>query len=447
MGRSGRWSVPAGVLCLALAGGASAAPPAKPLPLPEYQSSSNCRICHERIFEQHQASRHARSFANPLFLAQYFREVVPPALADASLAREGNRCVACHSPLTFIKAKGREGPIREFDPTLAGVVCDFCHRVGAYKDARPFGGNFMSSPGDKKFGPFKQSSDWHHVFHELQTRSELCAICHEDVNRGGLAVKTTYSEWQASAYAAEGIQCQDCHMSLHGFLAGDRPVFESGKAAAMPLGGPADRSTLYTHRFPGAHESAQVEGAIALRIGFEPAAAAAGEEVAVVVEVENRRAGHAIPTGSADLRLLWMEVAAAVEGTVTPLAAGPARAGIPHDVAGAGPFDAAILGGDVPAGSRLYRAVYVDAGGVQTLSSAAATAIPFDNRLRPREPRRERYRFALPAAAPGPVVLLARVYYLAYPAAFARALGVEPAAPQLIAEARAAFPAGPVEPR
>lgn len=429
------------LLGTALAGATAAEPPPPaPAKYPEYQATATCRICHERIVEQHEASMHARAFTDPVFQAQYFRQVLPPAELDPALAQEANRCIACHSPVTFLKNKGRVAPIREFDPSLAGVICDFCHRVGAYKGERPGGGNFMSSPGDKKFGPYRYpSSEWHHVYHELQTRSELCGICHEDVNRHGLAIKTTYSEWRASAYAASGIQCQDCHMSLQGYLTDERPVFASGKAAGMTVGRAQDRATLHTHRFPGAHAATQMEGAIALRVGFDRAAAAPGEAIEVSVEVENSKAGHAIPTGSADLRLVWLELTAALDGTLLQIPSEPARGAPAFDVAGLGPFDRTNLGADLPAGSRIYRAVYLDAGGTQTLDSGAATAIGFDNRLQARELRRETYRFRIPPAGAGPAVFLARVYYLPYPAAFAQAIGVAKAAPILMAEARAAL--------
>lgn len=454
--RAGRVAAAAAVLLQAAlllgappAARAGSGPPAPaPMKYPEYQATATCRICHERIVEQHESSMHARAFTDPVFQARYFRQVLPQAEADPALAPEANRCIACHSPITFLKHRGRGEPIREFDPSLAGVICDFCHRVGAYKGALPGGGNFMSSPGDKKFGPFKYAtSEWHHVYHELQTRSELCGICHEDVNRHGLAIKTTYTEWKASAYAESGIQCQDCHMNLQGFLTDERPVFDSGKAAGMTVGRARERSTLYTHRFPGAHAATQMEGAVALRIGIDAAKAAPGDEVAVGVEVENRKAGHAIPTGSADLRLVWLELTAAMDGTLLQIPAPPAREGAPFDVAGRGAFDPATLAGDLPAGSRVYRAVFLDVGGTQTLDSGAATAVGFDNRLQARETRREAYVFRVPAGTAGPVVFLARLYYLPYPAAFARALDLPKAAPLLMAEARAALTLGEPAPR
>ena len=309
-------------------------PPAK---YPEYQPSSSCRICHEKQYAQHQESLHARSFSDPAFQAQYFKELLPAADANPDLGKEADRCIACHSPVSFQKKKGRAGPERAFDEQLSGVVCDFCHRVGAYKGAQPGGGNFMSSPGDMKFGPFKVAkSDWHHIYHELQTKSEFCAICHNDVNHLGLEIKSTFTEWLASPYAKRGIQCQDCHMSTQGFLTDGRPAFESGKATVMTVGSSVDRALLYSHRFPGTTARAQMEGALSLDLKIDQPAAAPGEEVTVRLEVMNRNAGHSIPTGSTDLRLLWLELSVETPGGSVLVPAGTAAPETPYDVAGRG---------------------------------------------------------------------------------------------------------------
>jgi hypothetical protein len=47
-------------------------------------------------------------------------------------------------------------------------------------------------------------------------RSEFCASCHQFPEDGfalnDKLLENTYAEWKASAYAREGVQCQDCHM-------------------------------------------------------------------------------------------------------------------------------------------------------------------------------------------------------------------------------------------
>ena len=90
-----------------------------------------------------------------------------------------------------------------------------------------------------------------------------------------------------------------------------------------------------------------------------------------------------------------------------------------------GAFDAQILGDDIPTGSRIYRSIYVDDHGKQTLRSYDATKIVFDNRLDASEIREETYRFTIPAAARGKVVAVrASLNYLPYPSSFTRKLGL-----------------------
>jgi hypothetical protein len=409
-------------------------PPAK---YPEYQVSSSCRICHEKQYAQHQESLHARSFSDPVFQAQYFKELLPLVGDNPEMAKEADRCIACHSPVSFQKKKGRAGPERAFEESLSGVVCDFCHRVGAYKGAQPGGGNFMSSPGAMKFGPFKvKNPDWHHIYHELQTKSEFCAICHNDANHLGLEIKSTFTEWQASPYAKRGIQCQDCHMNTRGFLTDGRPVFESGKATVMTVGSSVERPLLYSHRFAGIRARTPLETALTLDVNLVPATAAPGEEISVGVEFSNKNVGHSMPTGSTDLRLLWLELSVETAGGSVRIPAPPGTAGAPYDVAGGGALDAQLLGADIPAGSRIYRSIFVDAAGVPTLASYNAARIVFDNRLKAEEVRTERYSFRVPDDAREPLVLTARARYLPYPKSFARALSLPPAEPQLLAEAQ-----------
>lgn len=435
-------------LLLLCASGAHPPPPAAaaeippPMKYPEYQPAADCRNCHDRIYDEYAGSMHAGALADPVFQAQYRGALLPRLAAEPRLEAEASRCGACHSPVAHLKGKGKSGPLpASADDALAGVVCDYCHRIGAYRGSKPGGGNAMSSPGDRKFGPLKNpSSNWHHVYHELQTKSELCGICHEDANGAGLATQTTYSEWKASGYAARGIQCQDCHMSLRGYLSSDRPVHDSGKAATMTVGSARERDTLYTHRFPGSSVAGQLDGAVTIAIAFDPPAAGPGDAVAVRLEIANRHAGHAVPTGSTDLRLVWLELEAGSPGTPVQLEAPPADSPARFGVAAVDPADARVLGSGVPAGSRLYRTVFLDAEGKQTLSSWDARAVAFDNRIGAEERREERFAFRVPADAVPGLTFRARLLHGRYPAGFAGSLGLPPAVPSVIATAEATLP-------
>ena len=399
----------------------------------DFDSSAMCRGCHGNIVDQHEESMHAKAFSNPVFQAQYFRELLPLVQGDADLGKEADRCIACHAPVAFMKNKGHITSPQQVDPKLSGVVCDLCHRIEGFKGIRPGGGNYISTPGERKFGPIRHSEKWHHVYNELQTKSEFCGICHNDVNHNGLEIKSTFAEWKNSVYAERKINCQDCHMNLLGFLSDGKAVFEAGQAAIMTLGPNYKRSKLHTHKFPGAHSKTQIEGALTIGLGLDRTEAAPGEEVALDVHVFNKKVGHSIPSGSAELRILWVELVADVDGKMIHIPVDSSSGEEMYDIAGRGVYDKEILGRDVPEGSRVYRSIFVDKDGKQTLSAYNAAKIVFDNRLKAEEQRSERYHFRVPEDAKGPVTFSARINYLRYPSAFAAALNIEKIEPVSLA--------------
>jgi hypothetical protein len=413
-----------------------------PTAVTQYQATSTCATCHEKIVAQHNESMHAKSFSNPVFQAQYFKEIVPSLSGNETLATEAGKCIACHDPISFITNKGPIKSINQSNPELSGVICDLCHRITGFKGERPEGGNFISSPGQKKLGPFEHATNWHHVYHILQTKSQICAICHNDVNHNGLEIKSTYTEWKNSSYARRKIQCQDCHMNLKGSLTNGKPIFDSGKAATMSFAFQSgyERSTLYTHRFPGAHSRTQVKDAIEIKMNMGQESAAPGEEISIMLEVSNKKVGHSLPSGSADLRMLWLELSALINGEKVPIAASPTTPDSSFDVAGKNAFDQDILGKDIPDGSRLYRAIFVNGNDKQTLSSYNATKIIFDNRLQAEERRQERFTFKLPQELNGPVLLTAKINYLRYPSAFANSLQIEKAEPVTLTTVKKELP-------
>lgn len=407
----------------------------------KYFASSTCEICHQKIVGQHAQSQHEKSFENPVFQGQYFRELLADAKRDPELYREAATCTACHSPIDYVVLGGRvySEPV---EPGKSGVTCDFCHTIAGYEGQAPGNGNYISRPGEQKMGPFKHKYDWHHVYSELQTKSEFCAICHEATNLHGLNVKSTYTEWKNSRYAAEGVQCQDCHMNLRGFLAAGKSVYDSGRAAdssnTFGRGAPS-RSVLYTHRFPGAHSRSQMveSGAIKLAIAVESEnqAVSPGDDIIIRIFVDNSLTGHKMPSGSADLRQLWLELLADTGAGTVIIPASSTGSGT-YDVSGKGPFDNEILGSDIPAGDRIYRAIFVDKTDRQTLSFYDAVDIVFDNRLNASETREETYYFRIPKDAVGRVTLAATLRYLPYPSSFSRRFGLPDPEPFEIGAAR-----------
>jgi len=390
----------------------------------QYWPSSACQNCHLHIYEQQSQSMHAKSFTNPVFQAQYFKELLPLAKTDPVLSKEAESCISCHAPAFYMTNKRPGSSKDQIDPDMSGVTCDFCHTISGYSGDNPGEGNYISAPSERKLGPFKFASDWHHVYSELQTKSEFCGICHNSVNHHGLEIKSTFTEWKNSSYAKEGIQCQDCHMNVQGFLTAGKPVFESGKAADVSLAHPKERAKIYTHRFPGARTSTQVVGALKVEIGVIEKAPSAGGDMAIEVSVDNVRTGHKMPSGSADLRLLYLDLSAHIGGRAVDISADSRPDSGGYDVTGGGAFDEDILGSDILKGKRIYRSIFVDKSGKQTFSSYNAVKIIFDNRLNAAEIRKETYHFKIPEDAKGSLSLTANLYYLPYPSLFAKQLGL-----------------------
>jgi hypothetical protein len=424
------------ILCIALGldmllmggdpAGKSREPAAK---VKSFWPTYTCRGCHDQIVEQHLESSHEMSFTNPAFQAQYRKDLLTKADTDKQLYEDAQKCIACHEPVTYAMNGPRSVSLQEIDPKMNGVTCDICHSMTGYSGAKPQNGNYIVEPSDRKLGPFKGQGDWHHIYSELQTKSDICAVCHEAVNRHGLRIKATFTEWQESAFAQQGVHCQDCHMNVDGFLTAGKPRFASGKAAAMTLGSAPQRERLYTHKFPGAHSRTQIEGAITLGIEAIPLKDAQNHTLAINVTVDNSRTGHSMPSGSADLRLLWIEVMVRIgdEPVGQPaVIAGPealdeSRA---YSLAGRGKFDSVLLGPEVPKGSRLYRAVFTDKTGQATLDSYNAVATLFDNRLKAAEKRKESYRFMIPEGVKGDITINATLKYLPYSSTFTSRFGL-----------------------
>lgn len=391
-----------------------------------FEPSIQCSICHENIYAQFRESMHSKSYANPFFRAVFFKELLPRHKQDKALTGEVAGCIACHAPILYTQTKGGTVSLKSDGPEVAGIECDFCHRISGYKGPEPGNANYIAEPGKQKLGPFKQTSDFHHVYAELQTRSEICGICHNRINRHNLAIIATFSEWRESRYARHGIQCQDCHMTVQGFLTAGRSVYESGRASQNVLTFSPERDKLYTHRFPGAHSESQVKGAIELAIKIDKEMLAAGEEVEVQVIVDNSKTGHKMPTGSAEYRFLYLDFTAETGDTVYPLPVESFSEDM-FDVSGWGAFDSAVLTDDFPPGKRLYRAVCLDPDGRQTLFSFDAERIVFDNRLLPDEIRKEIYLLRVPENADKSITLTARLFYKRYPDSVAARFGLDKA--------------------
>lgn len=183
----------AGALLIALGGGAvwlavggdggnaahSGAPTTGPTFDERFPDSRSCQPCHEDVFDEWKDSQHAIAFLNPLVRRE--------DMADGFRKKD---CIPCHAPRPVFEAGlGKSARVLTRETARAeGVDCLSCHRVGE--------GVAASRPG--------LAGACNPVFRPELTSTDLCAPCHNQHN--------TIDEWEASAPALRGTNCNGCHM-------------------------------------------------------------------------------------------------------------------------------------------------------------------------------------------------------------------------------------------
>lgn len=415
---------------------AAPAPVAAPAPPETFAPSEQCKGCHIDIWEQHTGSMHARSSTNPVYHAQR-REFFDLKAAEPDRYVAEPACDSCHAPVAFLM--GADADAAPLDHELSGISCDFCHRVEGYDGDTPASGNHIARPGAVKLGPFLYEADHHRAYSPLHASSAFCATCHSSRNGWGVPIRTTYEEWADTPYATGGIQCQHCHMASQAVLGSGARAFASGRAAHMNLGTEAPvRRKLFSHTFRGPTALSRVDKATQLSIEGSAPISASAKQFAFTVEINNSRAAHHVPSGSAELRTMWMDVHIFLDGAELPGRLAKRQVGF--GVTGGTAEDAWILGRDFPAGLPIYRAVFSDINGDVTLRSYEAVEREFDNRIRAGERRRERFIVTIPAGSAGPLTVRAELHYQRYPVGFANQMGVPEISSLVISSAATRFP-------
>jgi ssDNA-binding Zn-finger/Zn-ribbon topoisomerase 1 len=235
-----------------------------------YTSARICGQCHEDIYDSWKDSLHAYSLTDPIFDGAYMQ-----ALKEAGDAAR-RLCLQCHAPMVMQNGdyELRLGVTRE------GVSCDFCHTVTAvHLDRRE--NRYSVEPGLVKRSVIeKTSSPAHEVAHsELHSTSEFCGGCHNSSGPGGRPIMGTYDEWKNGPYVVEGVQCQDCHMTLSAGRVVREEVQDSG-------------TEIHLHSL--IQDTDQLRSALTVQIDR---AARTFDRLQLDVVVENVGSGHMVPTG------------------------------------------------------------------------------------------------------------------------------------------------------
>jgi hypothetical protein len=227
------------------------------------------------------------------------------------------------------------------------------------------------------------------AFHET---AEFCGACHNVDHPGnGLHLEATYTEWKAGPYPAEGIVCQDCHMTPGPGVTKPNP----GKAAGS---GP-EREHVYRMTFAGGNVAlgdavlAEERLKAAAALGMELPEIVESGSVAVKTTITNVGAGHYLPTGLTEVRQMWLEVVATdADGT------------------------------ELLRERRDFGTVLANDKGEGPVELWEAAAIKSDDRIPPRESTSNEYAFGM---GTGPVTVEASLYYRSCPEEMAEKAGVE----------------------
>lgn len=406
----------------ALSSTACAQPPPKvgdaalgTIPYEKFQTPSACATCHVDIARQHEQAMMSQSFTHHWDEIEYFELAVPHAEKEPKVAGVKAGCNGCHAPLAFLAGDIPPKPPGEGTRANEGVSCDLCHSITGFAGDTPHNFNWIVEPGNVKQGPRPGLESPHHKTQEnaFLRSAEFCGTCHNEKDPWGLFVKSTHLEWKEGPHGKAGIVCQDCHMP---------PAAGTSARMGEPL------PDVRQHLFHGAHDPGKLAGVAEVRIHPEAREVEPGEPVKLTAVVVNAKAGHKIPSGSAEERVLWLHVEATdAAGKTHHLVVDPkgfageemtiaSETALAYqdigDIKGIAGFPGLKRDGLVPAGDRIFRLPYLDPQGRMTIAQWNTASFGPDYRLAPLQAVTETFTWRLPQEFPaGAVTVTATVYY------------------------------------
>lgn len=392
-----------------------------------FDRPKTCRqSCHVDFFEQWSQSMMSQAYTHHWDEIEYFKLAVPHAEKDPKVAGVKAGCNGCHAPIAFMA--GDVPPPRPEENSRANesVSCDVCHTITGFEGDVPHNFNYISEPGRVKYGRREGLVSPAHETRSsaFLTTAEFCGTCHNEKSPYDVWVKSTHLEWKEGPYAAEGVQCHDCHMTkAQGNVANLAPAIQDARQ----------------HLFHGAHDPGKVRGTIELRIHPDTRGVEPTEPVMFTVALFNQKTGHKFPTGSAEERIVWLHVEATdaagnayhlpvdpkgfegEEYTIADSVLAYQDMGIPLGIENF----AGIQRDGVPIGDRIYRLPYLDPQGRMTIMQWNTASLATDYRIGPRETKLETFTWKVPpSAAPGILTVTASLYYQRLPDPVAEFLGV-----------------------
>jgi nitrate/TMAO reductase-like tetraheme cytochrome c subunit len=362
----------------------------------QYEMPKTCGACHTDFFRQWEQAMMSQAYTHHWDEIEYFELAVPHADKDEMVAGVKAGCNGCHAPLAFLA--GDVPPPRPEENSRANesVSCDICHTIVGFKGDTPYNFNYISSPGKTKYGPKEGLVSPHHETQLLEfiSTAEFCGTCHNEMSPYGVWVKSTHLEWKEGPYSAQGVPCQHCHMPK---------AFD--KNAVM-----AKEDWVAQHLFHGAHDPGKLAGAVEMRIHPDVREIEYDGTIALKLQLHNAKAGHKIPSGSVEDRIVWVHVTATdsegktyhlpvdkkgfdgEEYTIAADVLAYQDMGIPLDK----PDFEGVQRDGVPVGDRIFRMPYFDPEGRMTMMQWNTKSLGVDYRIGPRETKIESYTWELP---------------------------------------------------
>jgi len=378
----------------------------------DFDESEACQSCHNDIFQQWKQSMMSQSYVHHWDEIEYFELAVPHGQVDPVYKPVADGCNGCHTPMAFMA--GDVPPPRPEENSRAndGVNCEVCHSIKGFEGDTPFNFNYISDPGNIKYGPKEGLVSPYHETHKLDFISEaqFCGTCHNEKNPYDIWVKSTQLEWLEGPYSKENVPCHQCHMPK-----------AIGRNAKM-----SEEDMVAQHLFHGAHDPGKVAGVVEIRMHPSERELPYDETVTVTVQLFNAKTGHKFPTGSVEDRILWLEVIATdadgktyhlpvdkkgfdgEEYTIASDELAYVDMGIPLK----DPEFKGVQRDGITVGNRIFRMPYFDENGIMTIQQWNTRSLGVDYRIGPRETKVETYTFELPEdVAVGKMNFNATLYY------------------------------------
>ena len=268
-----------------------------------------CGQCHAQHYLEWSGSMHAYASQDPLFVALNQRA------QDAGSV--GSLCATCHAPLAVRTGASRDGTnLASLPARLQGVTCYACHNVteitNTHNNSLRVGNDTTMRGAISDPLPNTAHGSQYSALHDRSQldSAKLCGSCHDVVNGHGVAIERSFAEWQASAFAGSaGSTCGQCHM----------PKSRESAPIANVVGAPVRER--HDHQFPAVdlaltdfpQQDAQrraVQSFLDTTLQTALCVRGTGGNASLVVVVDNVAAGHDWPSGAAQDRRAWFEVAA-----------------------------------------------------------------------------------------------------------------------------------------